>query len=87
MSSRGRLTIDQDRHRAEVEQPLFDAGKLINQVDEIMLRVRQAQQRSPLVVEVLAPAELRLAEVRRNLAGLQAEMAEVWAGHNGRSWK
>jgi len=87
MPSRGRLTLDQEQHRRAVEQPLFDAGKLIGQVDEVMLRIRQAQQRSMLVVEVLAPAELRLAEVRRMLAGLQSEVADIWSEHNGRSWK
>ena len=87
MPSRGRLTLDQEQHRRAVEQPLFDAGKMIGQVDEVMLRIRQAQQRSMLVVEVLAPAEMRLAEVRRMLTSLQSEVAVMWTEHNRRSWK
>jgi len=56
-------------------------------MEEVSLRIRQAQQRTGLVVDVLAPAELRLAEMRSAALRIQRMLANDWQDGMERKWK
>jgi len=53
-------------------------------VDEALLRNRQAIRRTPLVRDVLAPAVERLERVKSDLTRARWELRRVWNETNGR---
>jgi hypothetical protein len=87
MRDKGRLSFTQEERQDVVEHPLFALGGLLLRMEEVSLRIRQAQQRTGLVVDVLAPAELRLAEMRSVALRIQDMLANDWQAGMERKWK
>jgi len=72
------------RRQDFVEQALAHMVSVMADLDEVILRNRQAIRRTDLVKDVLDPALARLAEIQRELRSAQAELKEAWKEGRGR---
>jgi hypothetical protein len=81
------LKTDQRKRRDRLEVAVFSLGTALVELEEVLLRNRQAMRRTSLVVEVLDPAITRLESIRANLRQSQLAMAELWKEEEARRWE
>jgi len=76
---RGRIDDGDQRRREELES--IQAGLVLAafDLDEIILRQKQALRRYPNLNGVLQPALDRLSEIQREIRRARALMAELWS--------
>ena len=85
--TRGRLTKKRAAERDQVDQALYALSNSLIEIDEVILRNRQALRRSPLVGEVLEPAVERLASIRKRVRSAQRSLGDLWADGQTRRWR
>lgn len=86
MVTQGRLTLDSEARRDEVEAALFSLGAAITRLDEAALRSQQAMRRTPLVGEVLAPALQQIAAARLEIREARKVLVDLWARQQNQRW-
>jgi ABC-type transporter Mla subunit MlaD len=79
-----RWTNKVQRRQDHIEQALAHMAGVLTDLDEVILRNKQAVRRTDLVKDVLDPALARLVEIQRELEEAQAELVQAWkAGRRG----
>lgn len=74
------------RRRDRIETALARVIKVLADLDEIILRTRQARRRSAVVQDVLDPAIERLIEMRDELESVQQELQAAWMNGQADKW-
>jgi hypothetical protein len=74
------------RRRDRIETALAQVGGVLEDVDEVILRMRQAERRSPAVKDVLDPAIVRLDGLRDELKLLKEELMQIWMDGQEGKW-
>lgn len=87
MVKQGRLTLESEARRDEVEAALFSLGAAITRLDEAALRGQQAIRRTPLVGEVLAPALEQIGAARREIRTARKVLIDLWSRQQNRRWR
>jgi ABC-type transporter Mla subunit MlaD len=66
------------RQRDHIEQALAHMAGILTDLDEVILRNRQAVRRTDLVKDVLDPALARLVGIQHELEEAQDELVQAW---------
>lgn len=82
----GRLTNDGRNKRDRVEIALFALSATLLDLDEIMLRIRQAERRTALVTEVLGPAAVCVGRIRQDINTARQAMGDAWVAGPEMKW-
>lgn len=83
---RGNKPKEMAKKRNHLETAQAEMVGLVRDLDEVILRTRQAMRRTAIVVDVLGPAVERLAEIRKSLRVVHAEINEAWSDGQERNW-
>lgn len=87
MSLAGRLNEKSTKKRDRLEMALFSISTSIVEVEEVILRNKQAMRRTPLVEDVLGPAMKRLDSIRESLRRSQIIIGEIWNEEQKKHWE
>jgi hypothetical protein len=82
-----KLSADRMRHRDHIETAQAELIILLRDVDEVILRTRQAIRRTPLVSDVLQPSMDRLAEIKDSLCCVQEHINSAWQDGEKVKWE
>ena len=83
---RGHKPKEQASKRDHLETAQAEMVGLLRDLDEVILRNKQAMRRTAIVVDVLTPAVERLVEIRESLRVVHTEINEVWSSGQERNW-
>ena len=87
MSLAGRLNEKSTKKRDRLEMALFSISTSIVEVEEVILRNKQAMRRTPLVEDVLGTAMKRLDSIRESLRRSQIIIGEIWNEEQKKHWE
>ena len=82
----GRPSAEQMLQRDSLETAQAELIGLLRDLDEVILRNRQAVRRTPLVADVLGPGIERLTEIRESLRRVQENVNTAWSQGQERNW-
>jgi len=85
--SRGRLRLKGEEVRDEVEGVLFLLADMRRDLKEVSLRIRQAEQRSTMVRDVLDPADELLEAIEIILDQKFERFGIIWREGQRRNWR
>ena len=85
--NQGRLNRKSAKKRDCLEIALFSLGTSIVEIEEVLLRNKQAIRRTPLVEDVLGPAVVRLNTIRDSLRKSQLAIGEIWNEQQAKRWE
>jgi hypothetical protein len=83
----GRPPTQRTHKRDHLETAQITLVSVLFDIDELILRNRQAMRRTGLVTDVLTPAIERLAQLRESIHSIQAEVREAWVQGQENDWK
>lgn len=81
-----RLPPRRDHRRTQIETALARVISILLDMDEIILRNRQAIRRSPHVRDVLDPAVRRLEQMKHEMEQVKQELSEAWKNGQQDKW-
>ena len=84
---RGMLNNQGTERRDHIEDVLASLYRILADLDEVSLRINQANRRTPMVQDVLYPAAERMAEIKERIQSAKAILAEYWSAEQQRRWK
>lgn len=76
---RGAWPDEQVKRKKRIETASVMMAHMQDDLDEIMVRVRQAMRRSSLVCDALAPAVDRIAGIKADLDIAEHEIRAMWS--------
>lgn len=83
----GRLKNKAQKRRDYIEWAMFELRAAERDLDEVILRNKQAKRRTSLVDDVLDPAIERLIEIRKSVRRAKLAMNENWIEGQARRWE
>lgn len=83
----GRLKTKGTKKRDLVEVAMFELAVIERDLDEVILRNRQAIRRTGLVSDVLDPAIARLVEIRSRVRLAKRSMNDAWIDGQNKRWE
>ena len=86
MTRQGRLGIKAENQRDRVEQALFGLCSTLDLLDEVLLRMHQAMNRTSLVEAVLQPGVVRLERVHGLITVARQVLRELWEERQSEAW-
>ena len=84
---KGRPSNKQLERRDHIEVAQAELIGLVRDLDEVILRNRQAVCRTTLVADVLEPSIERLNEIRTSLRRVHEEVNIAWAQGQANEWR
>lgn len=84
---RGRLIKSGEIMRDDFEEILFAVSVAIEDLDEIIIRNRQAVRRTQLVSDVLNPGIERLVSTQRSLSSVRDDLKAFWSQRQNGNWR